>query len=265
MITRSIVAVLAACALTTLSTPSAQASDTTVAVCGVDGCTCSLSAVSAEDFILTFGNGDAGAPVDATSATLVIDTEYRTVFWSDASREAIDHAYGGAGECPIELFPDEPVVPHDGLWRWNTIATSTSGCPSMLASMFADPAALGTSHTARVNWNGRFDPTRLADHEGMSIYRWLDRGRDNWTTVPVAERTCEDGTCSSVALQLWMSLVSETRASGHLAYTMEISGGGGATLGSHGAVGAGHLRAGQARMALIAALATGRNVSDLLI
>ena len=41
--------------------------------------------------------------------------------------------------------------------------------------------------------------------------------------------------------------------------------GGGATLGSCGAVSAGHLRAGQARMALIVALATGNNVSDLLV
>lgn len=42
-------------------------------------------------------------------------------------------------------------------------------------------------------------------------------------------------------------------------------GGGGATLGSLGAVGAGHLRAGQARMALIVALATGQDLSELLL
>ncbi|MCS5479354.1 asparaginase [Corynebacterium sp. YIM 101645] len=41
--------------------------------------------------------------------------------------------------------------------------------------------------------------------------------------------------------------------------------GGGATLGSKGAVGAGHLRAGQARMALVVALATGRDVRELLL
>lgn len=41
--------------------------------------------------------------------------------------------------------------------------------------------------------------------------------------------------------------------------------GGGATLGARGAVGAGHLRAGQARMALIVALATGKDVRDLLV
>lgn len=41
--------------------------------------------------------------------------------------------------------------------------------------------------------------------------------------------------------------------------------GGGATLGSRGAISAGHLRAGQARMALVAALATGKDVRDLLI
>lgn len=42
-------------------------------------------------------------------------------------------------------------------------------------------------------------------------------------------------------------------------------GGGGATLGPLGAVSAGHLRAGQARMALVVALATGNDVSDLLV
>ncbi|QGU04991.1 asparaginase [Corynebacterium comes] len=42
-------------------------------------------------------------------------------------------------------------------------------------------------------------------------------------------------------------------------------GGGGATLGSRGAISAGHLRAGQARMALVAALATGKDVRDLLL
>lgn len=40
--------------------------------------------------------------------------------------------------------------------------------------------------------------------------------------------------------------------------------GGGATLGSKGAVGSGLLRVGQARMMLIVALATGRDVADLL-
>ena len=41
--------------------------------------------------------------------------------------------------------------------------------------------------------------------------------------------------------------------------------GGGATLGSRGALSAGHLRAGQARMALVVALATGNDASDLLL
>ncbi|MDO5511235.1 asparaginase [Corynebacterium sp.] len=41
--------------------------------------------------------------------------------------------------------------------------------------------------------------------------------------------------------------------------------GGGATLGSAGALSAGHLRAGQARMAMVVALASGRHVSDLLL
>ena len=67
------------------------------------------------------------------------------------------------------------------------------------------------------------------------------------------------------ALEAGVPVVVTTRVPAGAVTLAYGGGGGGATLGSHGAVGAGHLRAGQARMALIAALATGRNVSDLLI
>lgn len=66
------------------------------------------------------------------------------------------------------------------------------------------------------------------------------------------------------ALAAGVAVVVSTRvAAGQVALAYGGSGGG-ATLATHGAVAAGHLRAGQARMVLATALAAGRPVTDLL-
>ena len=66
------------------------------------------------------------------------------------------------------------------------------------------------------------------------------------------------------ALTAGVAVVVSTRvAAGEVALAYGGAGGG-ATLATHGAVAAGHLRAGQARMVLATALAAGRPVTDLL-
>lgn len=223
---RSILAA-AAFGLAASASPAVMASGVALAFCGVDGCTCAVSAVTADELISAAGYDTAGdAPIDRTSATLVVDHEHRVIFWSDASREAIDRSYGGNGECPIELFPDDPLIPRDGLWRWNTVSTAVRGCPPMLAGMFANTGALDLAHSERVTWNGQFNPARFAGNADMSAYQWVDRGNHSWTTVPIADSGCSDGACQSVSIQLWMTLVSETKTRGHLTYDMEISGAG---------------------------------------
>jgi len=203
----------------------AALANVTVASCKLGGCECVASPHSAADIIEALGFEPIGPePVDPTVSTLVVDFDHNYVYWTDASREQIDRAYSGNGECPIELFPDEDIVPRDGLWRWNTVSTSVRGCPAMMAEMMGDPAGLGDSHSARVRWNGRFDPARLADNADMSVYRWVDNGSGNWTTIPIADSGCEDGVCQSISIRLWMSLVSERRATGHLTYNMRITG-----------------------------------------
>lgn len=208
----------------------------TIALCKLGGCECMASPHSAEDIINVAGFEAIGPePIDPTVSTLVVDFDHNYVYWSDASREQIDRAYSGRGECPIKLFMEEEIVPRDGLWRWNTVATSVQGCPPMLADMMGDPTGLGDSHSARVRWNGRFDPALLAGSADMSTYRWIDNGGGNWATIPIGDSGCEDGICQSISVRLWMSLVSERRVTGHLTYSMRISGSGGqAVLASLG-------------------------------
>ena len=199
----------------------------TVATCGEIGCTCSISPLAPEDIAEVYNfEMDSRTPIDPTVSTLVVDTDTGYVYWVDTPREGLSRSYSGDGECPIELFPDEPIVPRDGLWRWNTAGTSVRGCPSMLAAMMADPAGLGVSPSERVRWNGRFNPALFSHEADMAAYTWRDQGGDNWKTDPIAGSGCENGVCTSTSVQLWMSLVSATKARGHLVYKMSIAGAG---------------------------------------
>lgn len=199
----------------------------TIATCGMMGCTCSVSPLDPDDIALATGyEMDARTPIDPSISTLVVDTHTGYVYWIDESRESLSRSYSGNGECPIELFPDEPIVPRDGLWQWNTLGTSVRGCPPMLAAMMADPAALGVSPSERVNWNGNFNPALFSHEADMAAYTWRDQGGDNWKTDPIAGSGCENGVCTSTSVQLWMSLVGANKARGHLVYKMSISGAG---------------------------------------
>jgi|FEC22Drversion2_1045045.scaffolds.fasta_scaffold00009_9 hypothetical protein len=198
-----------------LIAPQAATATTTVATCKLGGCQCSLSPLAAEDISFVWGfETPAIAPTDLSSATLVVDLDHDAVYWTDASRQSIDRAYQGDGNCPIELFADDAVIPRDGTWRWQVTGTSIGGCPPMLA------AALGTnlpdSHMVRVDWGGRFDPALLATSPEMSVYRWRDTGGNSAASEPLGGRDCDAGTCSSVWVRLWMTLITPETIRGHM-------------------------------------------------
>lgn len=198
-----------------LIAPHVAAAATTVATCRLGGCECSLSPLSAEDIVFVWDLETLDiTPTDLTSATLVVDLDHDAIYWTDATRESIDRAYQGDGNCPIELFPDEPLVPRDGTWRWQVTGTSIGGCPPLLAAALG--ASLPDTHTVRVDWGGRFDPARLSTSPEMSVYRWRDTGGNTSTTEPHGGRDCDGGTCSSASVRLWMSLVSPELIRGHM-------------------------------------------------
>lgn len=217
-------AVLVLSALAVLLPVAPANAGVTYALCGMSGCSCYASDESPQDVMDRLGadfdiveNGQ----VDPTSGTLVIDQPFNAIYWSSASRNAIDRSSGGDGSCDIQLF--DPLIPRDGVWRWNTTGTIIEGCPDMMASMLA--SGLGDSHSTRVNWGGRFDPAKLANQAEMSVYDWRDLGGESWRTLPLGDSGCQDGVCQSISLRLWMTLVSETRVRGHLNYDMKIDAG----------------------------------------
>lgn len=231
---------LAALAFTMLWSAPLRA-DTVIAFCTASGCTCDLSPASAEDLMLMLGDGgELAPPQDPTRATLVYDSPARRVYWTDRPRAEVVRAYGGEGDCPITLFPEEVMIPLDGTWQWTTLGETAVGCPPMMAQMLA--ASRAETMTTRVDWNGAFHPDRLAqslpapEMAGTSAYEWRATGPAGFLSDNIRGRSCEEGSCSSVAVVLSMSLVAPDRITGvlNLRSRVEAPGGAAAVLAGYG-------------------------------
>lgn len=239
MMHRFLLSATLAC-VTLFQAPGAARADTVVAICRTGGCECLLSPLTPEvlaDFAGEFFGSDT--PVDRTRDTLVYEPELGIVSWVDAPRGDINRAFGGTGECPIELFPeDEAMVPLDGTWQWRTRNETATGCPPMMAGMLA--ASRTETLNARVNWDGRFHPQRLAaslpqpEMSQMSPYEWRELSANRWLSDNIRSRSCEDGTCVEVALSLNMNLVAPDRITGLLSMRSRVDGGQAAMLASFG-------------------------------
>ncbi len=144
---------------------------------------------------------------------VIIDRSTNTTFRTRRTPNEIHARFGGSGECPLAPLPTE-IIPEDGLWQMQILNWSATACP---AGMGEELAALnGMSQSARVVWNGRFDPALLADQSAPQAFRWREGEGQRWVTDRVGDRTCIADFCTDMNLRLWMTLVSPRRARGHL-------------------------------------------------
>lgn len=199
--------------------PASAPADTVVAICATGGCQCALSPLSQEEVTLLVG---AEAGPDAPRApTLVYEPSLGILTWVDAPRRDIQAAFGGEGDCrAAPVSAPDAVIPQDGLWQWQTVAEATSGCPAVLGGMLA--ASRVEFVQTQVDWNGAFHPRLLSealprpDMAGITPYAWREVGPGRWLSDNVRSRTCTDGACVDIALQMTMALVAPDRISGLL-------------------------------------------------
>jgi hypothetical protein len=202
------------------------------------GCKCS-TINTAENLLMVHGI-DASVPDgfagDQRAQTIVIDTGGGQVFRTKEPRGRINAAYGGDGPCEPADPPE--MVPLDGLWHWRTLGETVAGCPPMMAQALA--AGRLETIQARVQWDGVFDPQRLAAGlpsvamAEMSPYEWRKLAPGRWLSDNIRSRTCEDGTCVSVALSLTMNLVAPDRINGLLSMRSQVEGAEAAVLAGFG-------------------------------
>lgn len=146
--------------------------------CGDAGCTCHISAISAEDIAAVSGQP---VPSDAARQTLVLHDGQFT--WSRTPRDDIDLAMGGDGVCEIEVFPE--IIPEDGTWSGTVEVTGISGCHPQVATL-VPPLVDGMTQTKSIVWGGVFDPARLATGGQSPVVQWTRVRSDHFTgTVPM--------------------------------------------------------------------------------
>lgn len=165
-------------ALLALPVPALAEDAIIFADCTNAGCTCHISAISAEEIALVTGQP---TPPDAAQQTLVMFDGAFT--WSRTPRDDLDLAMGGDGVCEIEVFDE--IIPQDGTWTGTVEVTGISGCHPQVAAM-VPPMVEGMSQTQRITWGGVFDPARLATGGQSPVVQWTRIRSDYFTgTVPM--------------------------------------------------------------------------------
>jgi hypothetical protein len=200
---------------------TASAEDAIIfADCGNAGCTCHISAISADEIALVTGQP---TPADAAQQTLVMFDGAFT--WSRTPRDDLDLAMGGDGVCEIEVFP--ALVPEDGTWTGTVEVTGITGCAPMVAEMVPGMVA-GMSQTQQIAWGGVFDPARLATGGTSPVVRWTRVRPDHFTgTVPMDANGVIDISVNATA-----TLTAPDRAEATLSIRFDpVSGANAATLG----------------------------------
>lgn len=164
-------------ALVILPAPALAEDAIIFADCADGGCTCHISAISADEIALITGQP---TPSDAARQTLVMHDGQFT--WSRTPRDDLDLAMGGDGVCQIEVFPQ--IIPEDGIWTGTVDVTGINGCHPQVAAM-VPPMVEGMSQTQRITWGGVFDPALLATGGKSPAVQWTRLRPDYFTgTVP---------------------------------------------------------------------------------
>lgn len=190
------------------------------------GCACRLSQVSLGDWELVMGQN---APAGARDMVLVFPSRGKA-FWTAHGPDQVNRTYGGRGQCPISLFPDEDI-PADGIWEFDQGANDLSKCPLLTQGAVAGalPVEVGTetgpeSGRMELRWGGKFDVRKYM--HAMTHPNWHQVDARTWEYRAPQTGMIPAGAPVSIRIEWRSTLKSSTRIEGRFHYVsrMDIPG-----------------------------------------
>lgn len=148
------------------------------------GCQCRLADLTIADMEMITGEKMPAGAKDMTMVTV----PGRDPYWTRADRTEINVAYGGMGQCDVQLF--DAMAPEDGNWTIQMAASDLSACP-MLKGKTMNTGGI-TSATRNIQWGGSFHPSKLAD-AGNASQRWSKVGENSWRGTMVDDQRSGGG------------------------------------------------------------------------
>lgn len=148
------------------------------------GCQCRLADLTIADMEMITGEKMPAGAKDMTMVTV----PGRDPYWTRADRTEINIAYGGMGQCDVQLF--DAMAPEDGRWTIQMGASDLSACP-MLKGKTMNMGGL-QSTTRNIQWGGSFHPSKLADAGNVS-QRWSKVGENSWRGTMVDDQRAGGG------------------------------------------------------------------------
>jgi len=206
----------------TLASPALAQTKMVLADCKAGGCRCSLSEMDGRD-VATFMLQEP--PTGWQDMVLVgNDGDY---FWSTRSREDIDTAFGGDGQCDLELFGK--VVPEDGQWLGKPGNAVSAGCPPGLDAQ-VQPELDAMAFPRAVVWGGRFDPDKASVGGTNRVITWNEVRPDHFTGAAVTNGGAGSSSVVNITVDYTATLISPTQMAGTMALRIKARGANAAAL-----------------------------------
>lgn len=200
----------------------AQASGfyTTAACSSGKGCNCRITNQTVGDWELMM---DQKAPADAANMVLVFPSGGES-FWTPRSPDQVNRAYGGRGQCSMELFTEE--APADGIWKFDQAATDLSKCPLLTSGAGAGiPVDMATetgpaSGRMEIRWGGKFDVRKYM--HAVTHPNWHQVDAHNWEYRFPHMAELPEGSPVSIRITWRSTLKSSTRIEGRFHYVSRM-------------------------------------------
>lgn len=209
-----------------LAAPAFAQTKAVLAECATGGCRCNLSEATGLDAATLFGTDLPDGWED-----MVLVSADGSYFWSAASREDIDTAYGGDGQCDLELFA--ALVPEDGLWVGTAGKGKVGQCPAGLREQL-QPQLDSIAIPRKVKWGGTFDPDAIVMGGKNTAITWTGVRPDYFTGTAVTNGGAGANAAVSISVDYTATLLSPTRMDGTVALRVKAKGGNQAILAQLG-------------------------------
>lgn len=138
-----------------------------VATCAEKGCVCALSSVTIDEATVVLG---IDPPQPGKGEVKLVDYNGQ-MMWSRLSLREINNVAGGNDECPLRLFPDEEMVPLDGVWVGTATPISSKGCPPGVDALLT-PMLKDLVIPRQLAWGGSFNPDKMRNQSSAQALRW---------------------------------------------------------------------------------------------
>jgi hypothetical protein len=198
--------------------PVLAAEKLVLATCGEKGCRCDLTSVTAEEATVVLG---INPPPPGQGEVKLVDY-HGEMMWSRLPLRDINIVAGGNDDCPLHLFPDETMVPLDGLWVGTTKPATSRGCPPGLDTMLG-PTVSNMVLSRQMRWNGSFHPDTMQDEAAGKAIRWNQVTPRSFRGEPENLQTATSS--AAIALEFQASLVSPDTVRGLVRMQLRSKGG----------------------------------------